>query len=208
MGSRYPTNSFSVDDESNNNDDECNNKAGSTVHDNPDNDTLILWRVDPTGQFWRLDASAIGRGCFEVEREFLRHVNDWKLSRNGCKSIGGRAQLAGNSDDFPEEEEDDNGTVIHNVDVRAYLDSVSVNDAVQLATDCLVNGIMNRRSSMRRRSRRNSMSDSVALERRNKIYERGLRKRVRAVIVRSNAKSNHRANDHGRSRRPYIEIVV
>ena len=208
MGSRYPKNSFSADDESNNNHDECNNKAGSTLHDNPDNDTLILWRVDPTGQFWRLDASAIGRGCFEVEREFLRHVNDWTLSRNGCKSIGGGAHLACSSDDFPEEEEEDNSTVIHNVDVRAYLGSVSVNDAVLLATDCLVNGIMNRRSSMLRRRRRNSMTDSVASERRNKIYERGLRKRVRAVIVRSNAKRNHRANDHGRSRRPYNEIVV
>ena len=195
MGSRNPTNKFVTDDES-------NIVTEGNIRLNPDNDTLILWRVDPTGQFWRLDASATGRGCYEVEKEFLRHVNDWKKGTNG-----GSAQLEGNNDQ-PEVEEGDSSTLIHNNDVRAYLSSLSANDAVKLATDCLVNGIMNRKTSTQRRRRgRSYMLDSIVTERRNKMYERALMKRVRAVIIRSNGKSNHHANG-SRSRRPYIEIVV
>lgn len=185
-------------------DNESNSVNEGNIRSDPDNDTLILWRVDPTGQFWRLDASAIGRGCSEVEKVFLGYVNEWK------KNIKGRsAQLEDNIDQYlPEGEEQDSNTLIHNNDVRAYLSSLSPNDAVKLATDCLVNGIMNRRSSIQRRRRgRSYMLDSIVTERRNKMYERGLMKRVRAVIIRSNAKSNHHANG-GRSRRPYIEIVV
>ncbi len=195
MGSRDPTNKFVVDDES-------NSVNEGNIRSDPDNDTLILWRVDPTGQFWRLDASAIGRGCFKVEKEFFRRVNDWKKNTNGRS-----AQLEDNNYHyFPEVEEEDSSSLIHNNDVRAYLSSLSANDAVKLATDCLVNGIMNRRLSMQRRRRgRSCMPDSTVTERRNKMYERGLMKRVRAVIIRSNAISY--ANS-GRSRRPYIEIVV
>lgn len=189
MGTRNPTNQFVADDHDN-------------IHDNYDNDALILWRVDPTGQFWRLDASAIGRGCSEVEKEFLRHVKEWKRNTNGKST-----QLEGNNcHDVSEEEEEDSSTLIQNIDVRAYLGSLSVSDAVQLATDCLVNGIMTRRSRMRRRSRKNSMIDRTAEENGNKIYKRGLRKRVRVLIIRSNAKSNH--HDFSRSRGPHIELVV
>jgi len=45
---------------------------------NSDDDHLILWRVDPTGQFWRLHASAVGRGGMKIEAELLQHVQRWK----------------------------------------------------------------------------------------------------------------------------------
>mgnify|MGYP001104010599 CR=1 FL=1 len=193
MGSRKAADNLAVDDEF------CTDERGSyQLVNHPRKDTLILWRVDPTGQFWRLDASAIGRGCSEVEKEFIRRVKVWKMNRNG--STSGEST---NYHDMPELDT----SIVRNIDVRSYLSSLSVLDAVQLATDCLVHGIMIRRSSVRRRRRRNPISDSKEAERRNKLYERGLRRRVQAVIVRSEANSNHHTNV-GRSRRPFIEIVV
>lgn len=198
MGLRNPTNQFVADDHNNG---KGNNRLDSTIeHDNSDNDALILWRVDPTGQFWRLDASAIGRGCSEVEREFLRHVKEWKRNTRG-----GSTQPEGSNDDLSEVEEEGT-TLIQNIDVRAYLGSLSVSDAVLLATDCLVNGIMTRRSRMRRRRRKNSMIDRTSEDNGNRIYKRGLKKRVRVLIIRSNAKSNH--HNFSRSRKPLIELVV
>ena len=44
-----------------------------------DDDTLILlWRIDPTGQFWKVNASGIGRGGTCAELEFIRRVRRWK----------------------------------------------------------------------------------------------------------------------------------
>lgn len=198
MGSRKAADNLAVDDEF------CTDERGSyQLVNHPRKDTLILWRVDPTGQFWRLDASAIGRGCSEVEKEFIRRVKVWKRNRNG--RTNGEST---DNHDMPElEDEMESSFIVRNIDIRSYLGSLSVHDAVQLTTDCLVHGIMNRRSSVRRRSRRNPISDSKEAERRNKLYERGLRRRVQAVIVRSEANSNHHAYV-GRLRRPFIEIVV
>lgn len=38
-----------------------------------------LWRIDPTGQFWKCDASAIGKGSRQAEAYLLEMVADSKV---------------------------------------------------------------------------------------------------------------------------------
>ena len=33
-----------------------------------------IWRIDPTGQFWKCNAAAVGRGAGNAEATFLRQV--------------------------------------------------------------------------------------------------------------------------------------
>jgi len=37
-----------------------------------------IWRIDPTGQFWKCNAAAVGRGAGNAEATFLRQVGKWK----------------------------------------------------------------------------------------------------------------------------------
>ena len=127
-------------------------------------DHLILWRVDPTGQFWRLHASAVGRGGMKIEGELLQHVQRWKKLE----------QKQQQNDD----EEDD--VHVSREDIRAYLGSLTVNEAIEVATDCFVKGIMS--SNMKEKQ---SSSKEDILDR--KLFEIGLRKRIQAVVLRSSA---------------------
>lgn len=146
-----------------------------TNPDDPDGDALSLWRVDPTGQFWRSDASAVGRGAMGAEAELLRRVKRWRTEQT--------------SDERRRPDEEEHERDVFHKDVRAYLGSLSAGDAVELATDCLVGAIM---KSRKRTSFLNQDSKMVAR------LERGLRKRVQAVVIRS---------CDFRQTKPCIEIV-
>ncbi|KAL7537138.1 hypothetical protein ACHAXR_007613 [Thalassiosira sp. AJA248-18] len=143
--------------------------------------TLALWRVDPTGQFWRLDASAVGRRAIDVESELLRRAQTWRRMEHDDK------------EDQQHRKEDSLGydSDILNGDVRSFLGSLSVEEAVEVATDCLVNGILESR-----KQHSNTKDQTVTI----KQMEQGLRKRVQAVVIRSK-------NADGQSSRPCIEIV-
>ena len=129
---------------------------------NTDDDHLILWRVDPTGQFWRLHSSAVGRGGMKIEAELLQHVQRWKKPEQKQQN---------------DEEEDD--VHVSREDIRTYLGSLTVKEAIEVATDCFVKGIMS--SNMKDKQ---SSSKEDILDR--KLFEIGLRKRIQTVVLRSN----------------------
>ncbi|KAL3798817.1 hypothetical protein HJC23_004605 [Cyclotella cryptica] len=134
-------------------------------------DDFVIWRVDPTGQFWKLDASAVGRAAINVESELLDKVRKWMKNNN-------------KQTDSEEPEVD-----ISNADTNAYLSSLSVEEAVTVANDCLVNGIM---SSMKR----NNQNSDGLLD--NSIIEKALRRRLKTTTI--------RPGPFGVSN-PYIELI-
>ena len=148
--------------------------VGSRKPSNSDSDTLILWRVDPTGQFWRLGASSVGRGALHVESELLSLMKK-------------RKRLETEQHNEEEEEEEDTECDMLHEDIRSFLGSLSVEEAVDVATDCFVNGIM--KSVQKKLGSRKNEKDMRQLE-------QGLRKRVQAIVIRSNALGQ-----------PHIEIV-
>ena len=134
------------------------------IHDDnsiPDSDALVLWRVDPTGQFWRLDASAVGRGATNIESELFQRIRRWKMKQQ--KHI--------------EEEDID---VLHE-DVQSYLGTLSVKEAIKVAKECFVNGIVRNQKELA-----GSKDDAVHAR---MIFEQGLRRRMQTVVIRSNASS-------------------
>eukprot|EP00986_Skeletonema_menzelii_P011743 scaffold6160_cov104-Skeletonema_menzelii.AAC.1 len=64
---------------------QTNHETNHETEQNDNDDKLCLWRVDPTGQFWKCDASAVGRGTVEVEEELLNRVRQWKKKNNNKK---------------------------------------------------------------------------------------------------------------------------
>mmetsp|Transcript_18682 Transcript_18682/g.28311 ORF Transcript_18682/g.28311 Transcript_18682/m.28311 type:complete len:179 (+) Transcript_18682:38-574(+) len=165
---------------SNDDDDDDDTAAIPNDSQSPDNDALALWRVDPTGQFWRLDASAVGRGAASVESELLRRVRSWKTKTNKQLQDDGIDNVDdGDDGDGGDESECD----ILREDVRAYLGGLSVEEAVEMATDCFVDGIM---APRRRRGSSTAVMDGshdgIMMQ-----LERGLRERVQAVVIRSNS---------------------
>ena len=128
-----------------------------------------MWRVDPTGMFWRIDASAVGRGALKIEEELLSKAREW---RDASKSNAGELN-----------DKDENTTVpyndLSNDDVKSYLASLTVDEALDVANDCLVNGIM---TSIK------PATHVQSNERMRKIQqERGLRKRIQTAIIRPSA---------------------
>ena len=97
---------------------------------------MILWRVDPTGQFWRLDASAVGRGAINIESELIERIRRWKIEK----------QIQQQNEKHTEQRHDntlenvDECNIFHN-DVREYLGTLSLNQAVEVAKNCFIDGI-------------------------------------------------------------------
>jgi len=143
------------------------------------NDKIALWRVDPTGQFWQLDASAVGRGAINVEAELLQLVKNWLLKQTQNSDVA----IATNEESTSQRDQDLSLDVT-NHDVKAYLCSLSVEEAVDVAIDCLVKGIM---GSMKREV------GSPSIEKEKMQLQQELRKRVHAVVMRSNVSSSRRS---------------
>lgn len=143
------------------------------------NNKIALWRVDPTGQFWQLDASAVGRGAINVEAELLQRVKTWLLKQTQNSDI-----LISTDEESSSQRDQDLSLDITNHDVKAYLCSLSIEEAVDVAIDCLVKGIM---GSMKR----GAGNPSIVKEKMQ--LEQGLRKRVHAVVMRSNVSSSRRS---------------
>lgn len=126
------------------------------------NGNIAIWRVDPTGQFWRMDAGAVGRAAINIEAELVNKV---------------RQSMKKGHQHNPAEEETEHITV-SNSDVKTYLSSLSMEQALSVATDCLVNGIM---SSMKRNDPNLHSNGSTAIS----LLDKGLRKRLKTAIIRS-----------------------
>lgn len=134
-------------------------------------DKLCIWRVDPTGQFWKCEASAAGRGTVEVEAELLTRVQQWK-KKNEVMPLT-------NDGSIDNSELDDQDVRITNNDVRSYLSSLTEDDAVRVASDCLVNGIMNCKGTPN--EKRGGKGTSSLRD----WMEYDLRRRMQCVILRS-----------------------
>merc|ERR1712127_731863 len=94
--------------------------------------------------------------------ELLRCVRSWKMER---------------TKQLHDEDDDESECDILHEDTRAYLCALSVEEAVEVATNCLVDGILTRR----KRASAKAGQDDIMMQ-----LERGLRKRVQAVVIRSN----------------------
>ena len=128
---------------------------------NNDDNTLLLWRIDPTGQFYKVIASGIGRGGISAELELIKYVRHWKrgVLHKQKQQLSTQRQQAtftaatttilttttmeehDDEDDGCSNIEEEEGIIITNNDVRTYLDTLTPNDAIELAIDCLVNGL-------------------------------------------------------------------
>ncbi|KAL3773598.1 hypothetical protein ACHAWO_010794 [Cyclotella atomus] len=121
-----------------------------------------IWRVDPTGQFWSLDAGAVGRAAIEIEAELLNEVRQ-RLKKNDQEKHDVKDEQQKQPD-------------VSNTDVKTYLSSLKVEDALTLANDCIINGIV---SSMKRNDP-NLHSNGLLFS----SLDKGLRKRLKTAIVR------------------------
>jgi len=178
-------------------------------HDDDDNrdcrgeedDTLCIWRVDPTGQFWKCDASAVGRGTVEVEAELLSRVRRWKKNEANMKKQRIMAEEDGSSTtssvaeeptvssaDDDDDDDEMKQVMITNNDVRSYLSSLTEDEAVSVASDCLVNGIMNCKGapSYNHHSEKRNGGNSSSLR---DWMEYDLRRRMQCVVLRSSCSS-------------------
>lgn len=142
---------------------------------NSGDDNLFLWRVDLTGQFWRLHASAVGRGGMKIEAELLQHVQKWKKLE----------QKQQQNDD------EENDIDVSREDIRTYLGTLTVKEAIEVATDCFVKGIMSSNMKDKQSSSKEDILDK-------KLFEIGLRKRIQTVVLRSNTSGKTSS---------YIEVV-
>lgn len=117
-----------------------------------------IWRVDPTGQFWNCDAAAIGRGAGNAEGALMRRIARWKKhsdkmklkdNANGEEGQHGDESLeeSGLSLSLEEEEKEEDAEwndVIQNLsndDVKMYLGTLSCDDALLLASECIMGAL-------------------------------------------------------------------
>jgi len=179
-----------------------------------DDDTIILWRIDPTGQFYKVIASGIGRGGIYAELELMKYVRRWKrgaiykqkqqlLSQRHQETLATTATLLTTTMEEQDEDDDeeDEGIVITTNDVQSYLGTLTPNDAIELAIDCLVNGIVASSSTIGGRSNGGSTINSREQQQQQQqqqrwhddkdkydvlsSYKEELRRRVHAVIIHS-----------------------
>jgi 20S proteasome alpha/beta subunit len=94
-----------------------------------------IWRIDPTGQFWSCDAAAVGRGAGVAESFLLKEITQRMKSPANVEDT--------EEDDEEEEENDDDGiddgmASLTNQDVKKFLLSLSVDEAIALAQKCVL----------------------------------------------------------------------
>ena len=103
-----------------------------------------IWRIDPTGQFWNCDAAAVGRGAGLVEGAMLRYVRKWKFQKDqkiNCDDGNDNDKYNDNdNDDNNDDNNDDIDTLITsitNTDVKNCFESMTFDDAIKFAIDCI-----------------------------------------------------------------------
>uniref|UniRef100_A0A7S0AR99 Uncharacterized protein n=1 Tax=Minutocellus polymorphus TaxID=265543 RepID=A0A7S0AR99_9STRA len=92
-----------------------------------------IWRIDPTGQFWSCDVAAVGRGAGVAESSLLKEIARRMKSSTDVKDT-----------ETNEEEENDDGEIeeamasLTNQDVKKFLLSLSMDEAIALAQKCVL----------------------------------------------------------------------
>ena len=156
-------------------------------------DALILLRVDPTppdNSGGRTPPGSSGGGAGRIGIFATRaRLNGDGTGRN---VDGGGTRQTTTATTFMEEggrDDGDDNFVVDNAGLLAYVGALVPSEAVKVTTDCVVNG-KTVGSSKRRRRRRDEMITGDGeghqwMEMRRLSHERGLRRRVRAVIIQS-----------------------
>ena len=164
------------------------NDNSNSRHQNDNDDKLCIWRVDPTGQFWKCEASAAGYGTLEVEAELLSRARAWKKSitmkddESSTESKTTRRTRTLNGKEVDEDEEMMNDGIISNEDVRMYLASLTEEEAVKVASDCLTDGLLNcNRSAAADLQKVNKNKNEVSF-RDWRAYD--VRRRMQCVVLR------------------------
>ena len=131
-----------------------NSSARSVIIETESN--YVIWRIDPSGQFWNCNAVAIGRGAGLAEAVLLRQVSSFKkdsnqnLEANDSNGINNqRMNLSLHIDQDKNQDDvdlEDLMTTLTNRDVQVFLESLSCNDALLLACRCLASAITKRTS--------------------------------------------------------------
>lgn len=106
----------------------CSNKQASNS---------IIWRIDPTGQFWNCQGAAVGRGAGQVEAAMLKLVQDWKYGRQ--KDTINGANVSNNKSDDHDQYDDLDKVIrsISNDDVKQCFRSMTFDEAVKFTCDCI-----------------------------------------------------------------------
>ena len=166
------------------------NDNSNSRHQNDNDDKLCIWRVDPTGQFWKCEASAVGYGTMEVEAELLSRARAWKksITMKDDESLTEskattRTRTLNRKDVDEDEEEMMNDVIISNKDVRMYLASLTEDEAVKVASDCLVDGLLNCNRSAAADVQKEVIKNKNEVSIRDwKAYD--LRRRIQCVVLR------------------------
>jgi len=90
-----------------------------------------LWRIDPTGQFWKCSAAAVGKGAGNAEATFLRQVEKWKSEGELESEKRGIKKTQDQIQDL-----ETLVKVLTNKDVKGYFSTLSFEEAVILACRC------------------------------------------------------------------------
>ena len=80
-----------------------------------------LWRIDPTGQFWRCQGAIVGRDSDRAEEEILSRLGERMVNNNDTRS-----------DDIDNDSDRD-----ATMDLETYLESIRCDEALELICDCL-----------------------------------------------------------------------
>jgi len=95
-----------------------------------------IWRIDPTGQFWKCNAAAVGRGAGNAEATFLRQVEKWKRGKQlGLEKAGSESI---------EDQTQDLESLVNNLtnnDVEGYFQTLSFDEAMVVACRCCVSAL-------------------------------------------------------------------
>ena len=94
-----------------------------------------IWRIDPTGQFWSCDAAAVGKGAGVAESFLLKEIARRMKSPANVEDTEVDEE---EEEDFDDDGIDDGMASLTNQDVKKFLLSLSVDEAIALAQKCVL----------------------------------------------------------------------
>lgn len=109
-----------------------------------------------------MDAGAVGRAAINIEAELINKV---------------RLSIKREKQQYSEEE-GEKQTAISNADVKSYLSSLTVEEALDVANDCIVNGVI---ASMKQIDPNLHSNGFLA----SPLLDKGLRRRLKTAVIRS-----------------------
>ena len=103
-----------------------------------------IWRIDPTGQFWKCHLATIGRGAGYIEHAMLLHVYKWKQEQKNHQQ-NHQQDNENDTTGSSSIEMKDLVSQITNEDVKQCWDEMTFDDVMEFICDCIrhVYGVQN-----------------------------------------------------------------